>query len=111
MASQWGMLSWLYSNGSTPLIDSFNQASAELVDFHNCVVFEALHSEDNYLRIQDDKLTGALSSVDIATMENLENLVEVGEALLEKPVSRVNMNTGLYQPLQNGGTNKEALKK
>lgn len=58
---------------------------------------------------QDNKLEGALSSVDIATTENLENLVKVGEALLEKPVSRVNINTGVYQPLQNGGTNKEAL--
>ena len=63
------------------------------------------------MKKQDDKLTGALSSVDIATTENLDNLVKVGEELLEKPVSRVNMNTGLYQPLQNGGTNKEALKK
>lgn len=51
MAAKWGVLGWLYDNGSTPLITSFSQASADMVDFHNCVVFEALHSEENYLRI------------------------------------------------------------
>ena len=41
------------------------------------------------LILQDDSLTGTLTSVDIATKENLENLVKEGEELLKKPVSRV----------------------
>ena len=44
-------------------------------------------------------------------MENLKNLVQVGENLLKKPVSRINMDTGRYEPVVNGGTNEEALKK
>ena len=51
MAAKWGIFGWLYNNDSTPLITSFSEASAAMVDFHNCVVFEALHSGDHYLRI------------------------------------------------------------
>ena len=51
MAAKWGVLGWLLHGGSTPLVDVFMQASADMVDFHNSTVFQALHSEDNYLRI------------------------------------------------------------
>ncbi|WJZ92035.1 hypothetical protein VitviT2T_011062 [Vitis vinifera] len=80
-----------------------------MVDFHNCVVFEALHSEENYLRIDDDTLKGTVASVNIATKKNLDSLVKLGEELLKKPVSRVNLDTGKYEPIKNGGTNEEAL--
>jgi hypothetical protein len=60
--------------------------------------------------MQDDTLTGTLSSVDVATKENLENLVKVGEKLLQKPVSRVNLATGVFEPI-NKMTNEEALTK
>ncbi|XP_076959299.1 patatin-like protein 3 [Bidens hawaiensis] len=111
MVSKWGVIGWLTNQGSTPLIDAFTQASADLVDIHNNTVFEALNSVDNYLRIQDDTLTGDLASTDIATKENLDGLVKIGERLLDKPVSRVNINTGVVEPVPNGGTNREALKR
>uniref|UniRef100_A0A5B7BKZ5 Patatin n=1 Tax=Davidia involucrata TaxID=16924 RepID=A0A5B7BKZ5_DAVIN len=111
MAAKWGVLDWLLHGGSTPLVDVFTQASADMVDFHISVVFQALHSEDNYLRIQDDTLIGTDSSVDIATKENLDKLVKVGEKLLKKPVSRVNLETGLSEPVQNDRTNEDALKR
>ncbi|XP_016512947.1 patatin-like protein 1 [Nicotiana tabacum] len=111
MAAKWGLLSWLFNDNSTPIIDAFNQASADMVDFHNFVVFKALHSDDKYLRIQDDTLTGNLASVDIATKENLQGLVKVGEHLLEKPVSKINLDKGVYEAVENGGTNKEALQR
>ena len=60
---------------------------------------------------QEDKLQGKLSSADVATAKNLENLVKVGEQLLKKTVARINVDTGLYEPVQNGGTNEEALKR
>ncbi|CAI9115769.1 OLC1v1016761C1 [Oldenlandia corymbosa var. corymbosa] len=107
-AAKWGILGWLTNGGSTPLIDVFSQASSDMVDFHLSTIFQALQSEHNYLRIQDDTLTGDLSSVDIATKENLASLVEVGEKLLKKPVSSVNLQTGVFQ-LLNKGTNEEAL--
>ncbi|KAK1277226.1 hypothetical protein QJS04_geneDACA017173 [Acorus gramineus] len=109
-ASKWGVFGWLLNGGSTPLVDVFSQSSADMVDIHISVVFQALRSEANYLRIQDDTLEHTVASVDIATKENLNNLVKVGEKLLKKPVSRVNLETGVFEPIGSGNqTNEEAL--
>ncbi|XP_022768808.1 patatin-like protein 2 isoform X2 [Durio zibethinus] len=108
-AAKWGLLGWLTSGGSTPLVDVFMQASGDMVDLHLSVVFEALHS-NKYLRIQDDTLRGDLSTVDIATKKNLDELVKVGEGLLKNRVSRVNLETGLFEPFTQE-TNEEALKR
>ncbi|KAL5982416.1 Proteolipid protein 2 [Asimina triloba] len=110
-ASKWGILRWLHSNGSTPLVDVFTQASAHMVDIHLSTVFQALHSEKNYIRIQDESLSGPAASLDVATKTNLENLVKIGEGLLKKPASRANLETGTCEPIQNGGTNGEVLKR
>ncbi|KAF5444969.1 hypothetical protein F2P56_034060 [Juglans regia] len=107
-AAKWGILDWLTRGGSTPIIDVFSQASADMVDVHLSEVFQALHSEKSYLRIQDDTLSGVVSSVDVATTKNLDDLVKVGEELLKKRVSRVNLDTGLFEP-SNSETNAEAL--
>ncbi|GAV84790.1 LOW QUALITY PROTEIN: Patatin domain-containing protein, partial [Cephalotus follicularis] len=107
-AAEWGLLGWLTSDHSTPLIDVFTESSSDMVDFHLATLFTALHSEQNYIRIQDDTLNETTSSVDVATKENLDNLVKVGEELLRKPVSRVNMETGALESI-NWGTNEEVL--
>lgn len=107
-AAKWGILGWLTGGGSCPLVDVFTQASSDMVDFHLSTVFQALHSENNYLRIQDDTLDKTVCSVDIATNENLNNLVKVGEELLKKPVSRVNLETGMFEPAHRS-TNEDAL--
>lgn len=52
MAAKWGLLDWLTHGGCTPLIDVFTQSSGDMVDFHLSTITQALHSEDNYLRIQ-----------------------------------------------------------
>ncbi|CAL5366999.1 unnamed protein product [Camellia sinensis] len=111
MAAKWGVMGWLFNNGSFPIQEIVSRASADMVDYHLSVVFQALHSENNYLRIQDDTLSGKQSIADLSTMENLKNLAQVGENLLKKPVSRINMDTGRYEPVVNGGTNEKALKK
>ncbi|CAL5001628.1 unnamed protein product [Urochloa decumbens] len=108
-SSKWGLLGWLYNKGTTPLIDSFSQASADLVDIHASVLFQALHSNDRYLRIQDDELTGDTSSVDVSTSENLNRLVGVGKGLLKKPVCKVNVETGRNEPDGSRGTNEDEL--
>lgn len=51
MASKWGAISWFYSDSHTPLVDCYSEASKDLVDYYNCVVFAALRSRQNYLRI------------------------------------------------------------
>ena len=52
LAAKWGLLGWLTSEHSTPLVDIFMQASSDMVDFHTATVFQALQSENSYLRIQ-----------------------------------------------------------
>ncbi|KAI4378157.1 hypothetical protein MLD38_015679 [Melastoma candidum] len=88
---------WLTAGG-TPLIDVLMHASSGMVDFHLSTVFKALHIQDKYLRIQDDALTAELSSVDVATKKYLDGLVKAGEALLKKPVSLANLETGVNEP-------------
>jgi len=108
-SSKWGILGWLYNQGATPLIDSFSQASADLVDIQASVLFQALRCEKRYLRIQDDELKGDTSSVDVSTPENLNRLVDVGKALLKRSVCRVDVETGKTVPDDNRGTNEEEL--
>lgn len=110
-AAKWGILGWLTKGGSNPIIDVFTQGGDDMVDYYNSVAFQALRSEDNYLRIQDDRLSGRDSSVDIATKENMAKLVEIGEKLLKKPVSRINLKKGIFEPQETGGTNEEILKR
>ena len=107
--AKWGVLRWLYDGGFTPLIDIFSHASADMVDIHAAILFQALNIEKNYLRIQDDSLTGHTSSVDISTKANMEALIGIGNMLLKKKVARVNIDTGVYEPVDNEGTNEEAL--
>lgn len=109
-AATWGVVGWLTKSGANPLIDIFMRGSADMIDYHLEALFQALRSEENYIRIQDDSLNPKLATVDGATKENLEGLVEVGEALLEKKVTRVNMSTGQYEPISEH-TNKDILKK
>ncbi|CAO2207028.1 unnamed protein product [Urochloa humidicola] len=107
--SRWGLLGWLHNKGASPIIDSFSQASSDIVDIHASVLFQALHSEKSYLRIQDDELTGDTSSVDVSTAENLNRLVNVGKDLLKKPACKVNVETGKNEPDRNRGTNEKEL--
>ncbi|CAN4079627.1 unnamed protein product [Withania somnifera] len=109
VASRWGMLGWIFNNGATPLIDIYGDASADMVDIHVSTMFQTLDSEKNYVRIQDDNLTGEAASMDIATTENMERLVQIGNDLLKKPISRVNLETGRYEPVVGEGTNEAAL--
>lgn len=110
-AAKWGALGWFIHHGSTPLVDIFTQASGDMVDYHISVVTQALQCEKHYLRIQEDTLTEIDLSMDISTEENLKKLVEIGENLLKKPVSRVNLENGVYEQAEDGITNEEALKR
>ncbi|KAG5254795.1 patatin protein [Salix suchowensis] len=89
-AAKWGLLGWL-------TFESLQMRSSESVyDYH--------------MRIMDDTLTGTLSSVDVATKENLANLMKVGEEILKKPVSTVNLATVVFEPIDKM-TNEKALRK
>lgn len=105
-ASKWGLFGWWFNANGSPLLDIFSQASTDMVDFHLSVVFKALDIEKNYLRIQEDGLERTI--LDRATEENLECLKKAGEGLLKKNVSRVNLETGDFEPYSKE-TNEEAL--
>lgn len=51
-ASKWGLFSWVYDSGSTPMVDIYGDASSDMVDFHVSTLFQSLHCKKNYLRIQ-----------------------------------------------------------
>jgi len=61
--------------------------------------------------MQDDTLTGVDASLDIATKENMEKLSQIGDRLLKKPVSQINLETGLFEPMGDGETNEDALRR
>ncbi|XP_021825154.1 patatin-like protein 1 [Prunus avium] len=110
MAAKWGILGWLYKDGHCPLVDAFTFASGDMVDLHMSLIFRSVKCEHNYLRIQDDTLSGNTSSTDKATKENMRELIKTGESLLQKPASRMNLETGIFEPAHNNGaTNQEAL--
>ncbi|GLU18835.1 hypothetical protein SLE2022_351120 [Rubroshorea leprosula] len=102
--AKWNLCGWLLR-----MVKIFTRASAYMVDYH---ISDELKTEDEdfYLRIQDDTLSGVLGSIDIATKKNLDDLVEVGEKLLKKPVSKLNLETSLMEPCGQG-SNEEALKR
>ncbi|KAI5665909.1 hypothetical protein M9H77_15762 [Catharanthus roseus] len=110
-ASTWGALGWVwqYHNGATPIIDAFTDASSDMVDIHVSTLFQSLHSEKNYLRIQEETLTADAASLDVATTDNLHKLIEIGNNLLKKPVSMVNLELGSSEVCQGAGTYEEAL--
>lgn len=110
-AAGWGPLRWVVNpiSGATPIIEVFMQGSSDMVDFHASTVFQSIHCESNYLRIQHDSLVGDETLMDKATKENLNHLVQVGKELLKKPVSRINLETGFADPVGNGKTNAEQL--
>eukprot|EP01018_Ginkgo_biloba_P020442 Gb_15791 [translate_table: standard] len=39
-AAKWGMIGWFSSKGRVPIIDTFMQASADMVDIHVAVMFQ-----------------------------------------------------------------------
>ncbi|KAL7101307.1 hypothetical protein ACP275_08G046900 [Erythranthe tilingii] len=108
-ASNWGVLSWVFYDGDSPLVNIYGDGSSDMVDIHVSTIFQSRRNEQNYLRIQEDNLAGDTSSVDIATVKNMQTLVQIGQSLLKKPVSRVNLETGRQEPVQGEGTNAEAL--
>ncbi|XP_071713200.1 patatin-like protein 2 [Rutidosis leptorrhynchoides] len=108
-ASRWGLLNWIFQNGTAPIIQIYHDASSDIVDIHVSTLFQALRVEKNYLRIQEENLTGDQAEMDISTPENMKILEDIGKRLLEKKVSRLNIETGKYEPVESEGTNADAL--
>ncbi|TVU49873.1 hypothetical protein EJB05_01212, partial [Eragrostis curvula] len=95
--SRWGLFGWLTNRGTArPIVDIFMDASSDLVHLHVNAKLQLLDSKDKYLRIQDKLPPGVSSHVDDTSKENMRSLINVGKAMLEKPVAAVNVETGEY---------------
>ncbi|KAF7139260.1 hypothetical protein RHSIM_Rhsim07G0230200 [Rhododendron simsii] len=96
--------SGVVANNPVGLTDSHN---AHRIHIHRTILniyvsSILLNSIDNF---QDNTLCGIDVSVDVSTTENLEKLVKIGESLLKKLVSKVNLETGVTEPIDNCDTN------
>ncbi|KAH7522595.1 hypothetical protein FEM48_Zijuj07G0155300 [Ziziphus jujuba var. spinosa] len=58
-----------------------------------------------------DSLSLTEASMDNSSKDNLEKLETIADELLEKPVTEINYDSGLYEPVNGKGKNKEALVK
>lgn len=59
--------------------------------------------------IKEDNLAGDASSVDISTTKNMQTLMQIGQDLIKKPVSTMDLETGKSKLINGSGTNEEAL--
>nr|BAJ93392.1 predicted protein [Hordeum vulgare subsp. vulgare]BAJ94292.1 predicted protein [Hordeum vulgare subsp. vulgare] len=108
-AAKWGILNWILKGGTVPILDMFSASSGDMVDIHLSVLSAALGSSHQYLRIQYDQLSGSAGSIDDCSKANLNKLVEIGNELLGKKVSQVDLETGRNMEVPGGGTNAEQL--
>ncbi|KAK8663901.1 hypothetical protein V6N13_083706 [Hibiscus sabdariffa] len=111
MVSTWSIVDWVFQSTTyyTPLFDSVAGGTSDMVDFSIAARFQSVQAIENYLRIQENGLTGNAAKSDIATEENMKNLIDIGEKLLKKPMSRINWETGRYEEVEGDVTNEEAL--
>ncbi|KAL7131970.1 hypothetical protein ABFS83_12G040700 [Erythranthe nasuta] len=117
-ARKWFLYKITVMNGSSTVWRTIGRLASFLTDYDSLFYLQDAHggeeslqrflSQDNYLRIQDDSLTGAMRSMDVATKKNLKNLVKVGENLLKKRVSRLDSKSRNFVPISEE-TNEEAL--
>ncbi|XP_019239135.1 PREDICTED: probable inactive patatin-3-Kuras 1 [Nicotiana attenuata] len=99
-AANWGLVSWLFNNNSSPLGEMQSEASAIMNAYYIATIYRALGAETNYLRIEENALIGTTIQSDDASEDNMKLLVQVGENLLKKQASNGNSET-----------NEEALKR
>ncbi|KAI3950263.1 hypothetical protein MKX01_016911 [Papaver californicum] len=105
-------------------LDLFSPAESDMSYYNNAYILGLSQlclgaNQLEFFRIQHNftkSESSSLSSMDLATKENLESLVRVGQELLKKPVTQVSVETGQLEPLVHNDqenlheeTNEEAL--
>ncbi|XVF57448.1 hypothetical protein PTKIN_Ptkin06aG0206300 [Pterospermum kingtungense] len=111
VSKQWGPLDWVSGKSGVPILNILMTAMDDMTDIYLAGFFRGTGFDENYLRIQDDTLTTSEMSLDDSSETNLTNLVNIGRELLEKPVSTVNLDSGILEPITgpNSSTNKTKL--
>ncbi|MCO5588980.1 hypothetical protein L7F22_042944 [Adiantum nelumboides] len=108
-AARWGVLSWVLKDGQVPIMDIVSECSADVVDYNLSVLFSILQRPDNYLRIQAFGISKEVQNLDNVASDNIQRLRELGEKLLDMPVTNVNIENGDTFIERGRGTNKDAL--
>ncbi|KAL9689654.1 hypothetical protein QQ045_010043 [Rhodiola kirilowii] len=108
--SQWGNTCWLVNCNlcSSPVIDFFTDVVEDWSDWYVSEISRHHPNHCTYFRIQDEGLEWPVSSPDISTQENMDNLVAVGERMLDAPVRTLNFDSCTNE-ISNQGTNSEEL--
>ncbi|KAF5809033.1 putative ananain protein [Helianthus annuus] len=76
-SSTWGILGWwLRSGGSSPVLNVFSSGYSYMADYFASAFLKGLNSEVLYLQIHEVTLSDVMATMDLATDEYLENLVE-----------------------------------
>ncbi|KAH7543295.1 hypothetical protein FEM48_Zijuj02G0169200 [Ziziphus jujuba var. spinosa] len=125
----WGLITLIFgppgTYQSTPLIDIFSSASDSMVDIYMDFFCQLLGiKRGDYLRIQiyvcrlaksdinkqDDELEYKMANATCkSSEEHLKKLKKIGEELLDKDATTLNIETGLYEPVVDKTKNKEEL--
>ncbi|XVF57450.1 hypothetical protein PTKIN_Ptkin06aG0206500 [Pterospermum kingtungense] len=111
-SEHWGPLNWLIGNNGVPLLDVLMTAMDDMTDIYLAAFFGGTSFDQNYLRIQTHSLRAFEIAMDNSNALHLKNLERIGEELLKKPVSAVNLETGSLEPIKGpeAGTNEDKLK-
>ncbi|CAL4995256.1 unnamed protein product [Urochloa decumbens] len=136
--ARWGVFGWLVKHGHNPLLDMMSRATATSTGFSTRLLFRLHECESNYLRINpmqavDDKTKengdnlskhtgegttkpavtrqGIDISLDDASDDSMDKLINIGEYLLTEPVGTVDPTARKYKtkPDPAGKTNAQAL--
>ncbi|GJN35173.1 hypothetical protein PR202_gb23932 [Eleusine coracana subsp. coracana] len=97
--SNWGIFGWLGREDKVPLLNMFLHASSDMTDAYVANLFKAIGSSDQLLRVQDHGIPIEAMSPDLSTEENLGRLVEIGEKLLHKPLSKDDHMNNYIEPV------------
>ncbi|XVF57160.1 hypothetical protein PTKIN_Ptkin06aG0181900 [Pterospermum kingtungense] len=107
----WGPFNWVIGKSGIPILNVLLTAMEDMVEIYLSGIFKGTSFDQNYLRIQTDSLKDYEIAMDDSSEANLKNLESIGKDLLGKPVSTVDLATGLLEPIKGAGTNGDALKK
>lgn len=61
--------------------------------------------------LQVDTLEGDVSSLDLSTDSNLKNLKEIGEKMLKNSAVKMNIDAGVYEPVDEKVSNAKELQR
>ncbi|MED6143684.1 hypothetical protein PIB30_008326 [Stylosanthes scabra] len=94
-----------------PFLEILGAGSSNTVDYYAYSIFKARNAENNYLRVQTDALTPAMDKMDNATEENLNNLMNCANEMIQGKVNRLNPVTFQLEPVDDGITYQQELKR